>query len=91
MLNRLLSEVKLLNTATYVEQASNNIRYSLRKLNSPKKVGSMLELFDCLTCDSGIPVCPNDANFALHIPSGETEILEIEKHSEKWQIKNRKH
>ena len=40
--------------------------------------------------DRCIPVCPNDANFALHIPSGETEILEIEKHSEKWQIKDRK-
>ena len=89
--DRLLSEVKLLNTITYVEQASKNARYSFEKNSTPpKKVGSMLELFDCLTCDKCIPVCPNDANFALHIPSGETEILEIEKHSEKWQIKDRK-
>ena len=89
--DRLLTEVKLLNTITYVEQASKNARYSFEKNSTPpKKVGSMLELFDCLTCDKCIPVCPNDANFALHIPSGETEILEIEKHSEKWQIKDRK-
>ena len=89
--DKLLSEVKLLNTITYVEQASKNARYSFEKNSTPpKKVGSMLELFDCLTCDKCIPVCPNDANFALHIPSGETEILEIEKHSEKWQIKDRK-
>ena len=89
--DNLLSEVKLLNTITYVEQASKNARYSFEKNSTPpKKVGSMLELFDCLTCDKCIPVCPNDANFALHIPSGETEILEIEKHSEKWQIKDRK-
>ena len=37
----------------------------------PKKVGTHLELFDCLTCDKCIPVCPNLANFALPMPAGE--------------------
>ena len=28
-------------------------------------------LFDCLTCDKCIPICPNDANFSLrHSPGG---------------------
>ena len=89
--DNLLSEVKLLNTITYVEQSSNNARYSFEKNSTPpRKVGSMLKLFDCLTCDKCIPVCPNDANFALHIPPGETEVLEFEQKSDKWQIKDRK-
>ena len=89
--DKLLSEVKLLNTKTYVEQASNNARYGFDKNSTPpRKVGSMLELFDCLTCDKCIPVCPNDANFALHIPPGETEIMEFEQRSDKWHIKDRK-
>jgi putative selenate reductase len=29
----------------------------------PRRVGSRLWLFDCLTCDKCIPVCPNNANF----------------------------
>ncbi len=87
----LLSEVKLLNTKTYVDQASNNARYSFEKNSTPpRKVGSMLKLFDCLTCDKCIPVCPNDANFALHIPAGETEVLEFEQRVDKWHIKERK-
>ena len=89
--DNLLSEVKLLNTITYVEQAGNNARYSFEKNSTPpRKVGSTLELFDCLTCDKCIPVCPNDANFALHIPSGETEILEFEQGNDKWHIKDKK-
>ena len=87
----LLSEVKLLNTRTYVEQASSHARYGFEKNSTPpRKVGSMLELFDCLTCDKCIPVCPNDANFALQIPPGETEVLEFVKDSDKWHIKDRK-
>ena len=87
----LLSEVKLLNTRTYVEQASSHARYGFEKNSTPpRKVGSMLELFDCLTCDKCIPVCPNDANFALNIPPGETEVLEFEQRSDRWHIKDRK-
>jgi putative selenate reductase len=29
----------------------------------------MLRLFDCLTCDKCIPVCPNDANFTFRMAS----------------------
>ena len=32
---------------------------------SPKKVQSSLWLFDCLSCDKCVAVCPNDANFAV--------------------------
>ena len=51
---------------------SEETRYH-RQENSkpPKKVGSELELLDCLTCNKCIPVCPNGANFALPMPRGE--------------------
>jgi len=37
----------------------------------PKKVGTELELLDCLTCDKCIPVCPNVANFTFEVARGE--------------------
>lgn len=36
----------------------------------PRKVGTQLELLDCLTCDKCLPVCPNAANFRLSLPTG---------------------
>ena len=38
---------------------------------SPRKIGSQLVLLDCLTCDKCVPVCPNGANFAIEVPTGE--------------------
>ena len=68
-----------------------NARYGIAQNSKlPPKVGTMLELFDCLTCDKCIPVCPNDANFALKIPPGETEILEFEQNSSGWAVHKRK-
>ena len=29
----------------------------------PRKIGSKLWLYDCISCDKCVPVCPNDANF----------------------------
>ncbi|TPW20340.1 MAG: hypothetical protein FD126_1781, partial [Elusimicrobia bacterium] len=37
----------------------------------PRKVGSALELFDCLTCDKCLSVCPNGANFSYEPAPGE--------------------
>ena len=31
-------------------------------------MGTRLWLFDCLTCDKCVPVCPNDANFTYLLP-----------------------
>ncbi|GIS37007.1 MAG: hypothetical protein Ct9H90mP9_0370 [Pseudomonadota bacterium] len=46
---RWLSQCKLLNTQTYAENATLDQRYALVKNSKPPtKVGSMLELFDCL-------------------------------------------
>jgi len=51
---------------------------------APRKVGTSLELLDCLTCDKCIPVCPNNANFGLDIPPGETPSGKV-----RWQGSNR--
>jgi putative selenate reductase len=65
-----LAAAKLRNTELYVERATGDARYqaaSHRK--APKKIGRRLKLFDCLTCDKCIPVCPNDANFSFRMLS----------------------
>ncbi|GIT62830.1 MAG: hypothetical protein Ct9H300mP21_03760 [Pseudomonadota bacterium] len=85
--SRWMSETKLLNTKTYVDEVTTNARYGIEQNSKPpRKVGTMLELFDCLTCDKCIPVCPNDANFALKIPPGETEILEFGTNNSGWAV-----
>ena len=40
----------------------------------PRKVGSTLHLFDCLTCDKCLKVCPNMANVVLEVEKGEWDL-----------------
>ncbi len=43
-------------------------RYTYEKNKAvPKRIDSKLWLFDCISCDKCIPVCPNDANFYYEI------------------------
>ncbi|MGC2776985.1 MAG: hypothetical protein WA418_15265, partial [Bradyrhizobium sp.] len=46
--------------------------------------GTRLSLFDCLTCDKCIPVCPNDANFVLSIPKGEIAMERLVRNGAGW-------
>ncbi len=74
---RWVSEAKLKNTRDYLEQLLVDARYTRAANNkSPKKVGSLLVFFDCLTCDKCVPVCPNDANFTFELPR---QVIPIEK------------
>jgi putative selenate reductase len=67
-----VSAVRVRNTETYADRVLADPRYGREKNRTPpKKVGSKLALFDCLTCDKCIPVCPNDANFSLDLPPQE--------------------
>ena len=85
---RWLSQCKLLNTQTYAENATLDQRYALVKNSKPPtKVGSMLELFDCLTCDKCIPVCPNDANFMLSIPPEQVPVRTLTFQEGAWSVK----
>lgn len=66
-------EAARLNTQAYADVVLTSGRYDRAHHDKPpKKLGTKLHLFDCVTCDKCIPVCPNDANFTL--PIGRTEI-----------------
>ncbi|MCB9897289.1 MAG: glutamate synthase [Planctomycetes bacterium] len=61
-------EAVLRNTRAYAEAVLHDVRYAApANATPPKKIGSALTLFECVTCDKCIPVCPNDANFTLAI------------------------
>ena len=60
-----------LNTEHYAERVASEPRYASRaNSRPPRKIGRHLQLFDCITCDKCIPVCPNDALFGLVLPKG---------------------
>jgi putative selenate reductase len=62
----------LRNTARYVAGLAADPRYgSARHARPPRKIGRELRLFDCLSCDKCVPVCPNDANFLFVLPAAE--------------------
>ena len=61
-----VSAAKLRNTEVYVERATRGP--ALRRAVQPQATAQdrpALQLFDCITCDKCIPVCPNDANFTF--------------------------
>ncbi len=82
-----VSAAGLLNTETYVVRMLSDPRYGAAgNATPPKKMGTRLSLFDCMTCDKCIPVCPNDANFVLAIPKGRLPIERLVKNGAGWKI-----
>jgi putative selenate reductase len=76
---------KVRNTASYLEVLNQDPRYhSDKNQKVPKKIDSHLVLFDCITCDKCIPVCPNDANFTLPIPPQEIPVVKLRKEGDTW-------
>lgn len=68
VVRKVVDEAVLLNTAAYVDEVTADARYHHAKNTSvPKKIGSHLYLWDCISCDKCIPVCPNDANFLYEV------------------------
>ena len=56
------------NLRAYADEARRDPRYGFAKNKKPpRKIDSALWLFDCISCDKCIPVCPNDANFFVTI------------------------
>jgi putative selenate reductase len=59
----------LLNTRTVAQRAQDDPRYRAdHNRKAPPRTNSTLQLFNCLTCDKCIPVCPNAANFVYPTP-----------------------
>ncbi len=53
----------------YAHKVLQDPRYAAAKNQGrPRRVDSKLWMFDCLSCDKCIAVCPNDANFAITTP-----------------------
>ncbi len=83
---RWVSEARLLNTESYVARATADPRYSKGGApQAPRKIGSHLELFDCVTCDICVPVCPNDANFTLGSEQREIEVVKVAPDDGGWR------
>ena len=61
---RVVHAAALLNTPSLVAKATADPRYRAAQNRAvPRRIGSRLWLFDCISCDKCVPVCPNDANF----------------------------
>ena len=82
------SEAALLNTEHYVQLATGDSRYTrAHNSTSPRKIGSHLELFDCITCDICVPVCPNDANFTFGSEQHEILVVKAVPTADGWQCR----
>jgi len=56
------------NTQTLLEQALTSERYrSAQNRKAPRKLGTHLWLWDCISCSKCIPACPNDAVFEIEV------------------------
>ncbi len=82
---RWVSQAHGLNTEAYVPTTLVNPRYQ-RAHNSkvPRKIGSRLELFDCISCDKCLPVCPNAANFTFVLPKLDVPVLKLRREGDGW-------
>lgn len=81
---RSTEDARLRNTANYVPRATLDPRYAkAANAKPPRKIGSHLVLFDCITCDKCVPVCPNDANFTFVVPPFETPVVVVRAEGER--------
>lgn len=65
-----------INTKDIVAGLASNQRYRWSKNTTvPKKMNSNLQLFDCISCNICIPVCPNAANFSFKTSIGSESII----------------
>ena len=83
---RWVSQARLLNTEHYVQQATVDPRYTqAMNTKTPRKIGRRLELFDCVTCDICVPVCPNDANFTYGDGEATIPVVFARRENGAWQ------
>jgi putative selenate reductase len=80
-----VSAARLVNTQVYGERVVAESRYCAAENSTPpNKLGSHLALFDCVTCDKCVPICPNDANFTFVIPVGEVPVERLVPSPQGW-------
>jgi putative selenate reductase len=85
VMTRWVSHARLLNTQAYAATVADNAKYAYAaNKKPPPKVGSRLELLDCLTCDKCVPVCPNNANFTFTIPPTQIPVVKLRLEGSAW-------
>jgi len=75
----------LRNTEHQAPRVTVDPRYAYQSnRKAPRKLGSHLTLFDCVTCSKCVPVCPNDANFTFVLPAIEQPIVKVWRDGGVW-------
>jgi putative selenate reductase len=84
-IERWAAATALHNSEHHVPRATLDPRYAHQENSKPpRKLGSTLTLFDCVTCSKCVPVCPNDANFTFVLPAVEQPIVKVRREGEAW-------
>jgi ferredoxin len=76
-----LGRAAIVNSRTLLDKALRDERYrAARNRKPPRKLGTHLWLWDCLSCSKCIPACPNDAVFEIEVEPfiGEMPVLAID-------------
>jgi putative selenate reductase len=79
----------LRNTDAYLASVMSRPELAARAVRPPKKVGTRLALFDCLSCDKCLPVCPNHALFTFTLASPTIPFVVLERGGDKWTVVER--
>jgi putative selenate reductase len=71
--------------SSYAAALVSDPRYhAAQNRKTPPKIGSHLRLFDCITCDKCVPVCPNDANFTFSFPKDDIPLVKLRYDGAAW-------
>ncbi len=85
---RWVSAARLANTEAYVARVADDPRYAWpANSRPPRKIGRHLQLFDCITCDKCVPVCPNDANFTFVLPAMTLPVRKARREGTRWVLR----
>mgnify|MGYP006278782271 CR=1 FL=1 len=80
------SRAVLHNTARYAARVADDPHYAAAANSKPpRKIGHALQLFDCISCDKCVPVCPNDANFTFVLPQTRIPVVKLEWDGVAWR------
>ena len=82
---RWVAAARVRNAEAYAARVAADPRYArARHAVAPPKIGRHLALFDCVSCDICVPVCPNDANFTWGAGPTELPVLRLVRQGDGW-------